>query len=208
MTNNADKHIPNQEDDSSSKGMNGSSLDLSAIAKQAVERHDAQRLDKDDSTQKTGTQALSPAGDTTNDLRHVMHLAKQLKAQRAREEEQVKDRVSTFTEGMRFKLTSKETPASIIKDVQGELVVGRADNVTDYQPDIDLTPHGAYRLGLSRRHAIILRQGNAIFVKDLKSRNGTFVNGTAVIPSGNPTLLHNGDDIRFGNLTMHLTFED
>ena len=76
---------------------------------------------------------------------------------------------------MRLKLESSESADPIITAVNEELIVGRADNVTDYVPEIDLTPHGAYRLGLSRRHAVILRENDRLLVKDLNSRNGTFV---------------------------------
>ena len=209
MTDKPNKNIPNNDNEIAPEGMNGSSLDLSRIAKEAVERKKLELLDDGDD-ETTSFSALSPKGDTTHDMRHAIREARLLEAERLRAEERAKssqERVSTFTEGMRLKLTSDETPSSIIQLVQGELVVGRADNVTDYQPDIDLTPHGAYRLGLSRRHAIILREGDTILVKDLNSRNGTFINGNLVV-NGSQELIHDGDDIRFGNLTMRVTFEN
>ena len=94
----------------------------------------------------------------------------------------------------------------IIVEVSGDMIVGRADNVTDYVPDIDLSPHGAYRMGLSRRHAIIHRDNDGLIVKDLGSRNGTFVNGIQVTSGGTQTI-KDGDDLRFGNLTLRITFQ-
>ena len=35
---------------------------------------------------------------------------------------------------------------------------------------------------VSRKHLMILRKGNKYFIKDLKSKNGTFVNGEAISP--------------------------
>lgn len=198
MTNNKDKHMPNQETDT--KG--NSSLDISQIAQQAVDQFQLEHLD----TSNVSADAL---GEITNDIQQEAYEAQQINSENERLErietlENKQD--STFTDAMCLKLTSDETPSAIIKAVQGELVVGRGDNVTDYQPDIDLTPHGAYRLGLSRRHAIIVREGDSILVKDLNSRNGTFVNNV-LVPSGGTKLIHDGDDIRFGNLIMHATFE-
>ncbi len=146
-------------------------------------------------------------GNTTNDLQQEAYKAMQLEAELKREADSktAAAKRADFLVGMQLKLTSKEGNDPIIKIVDDELVVGRADNVTDYVPDIDLTPHGAYRLGLSRRHAIILREGDRVLVKDLNSRNGTFVNG-AIIPGGSTQIIRDGDDVRFGNLVMRATF--
>ncbi|MEO1287477.1 MAG: FHA domain-containing protein [Chloroflexota bacterium] len=148
-------------------------------------------------------------GETTNDLLQEAIKARALEAQRKREATQkaryaVQER-SRFTQDMRLKLESGESSDSIIKAVTSELVVGRADNVTDYIPEIDLTPHGAYRLGLSRRHAVILWENERVMVRDLNSRNGTFVNG-AIVPGGGTMVLRDGDEVRFGNLAMKVSF--
>ncbi|MEM9951728.1 MAG: FHA domain-containing protein [Chloroflexota bacterium] len=148
-------------------------------------------------------------GNTTNDLMQEAIKARALEAQRKREATQkaryaVQER-SRFTQDMRLKLESGESSDSIIKAVTSELVVGRADNVTDYIPEIDLTPHGAYRLGLSRRHAVILWENERVMVRDLNSRNGTFVNG-AIVPGGGTMVLRDGDEVRFGNLAMKISF--
>lgn len=150
-------------------------------------------------------------GNTTNDLQQEALKAMQIQVERQRLEEEESrltgESRAVFTENMRLRLESSESGDPIIKNVNGELIVGRADNVTDYVPDIDLTPHGAYRLGLSRRHAIILREDDRVLVKDLNSRNGTFVNGT-IVPGGGTSIIHDGDEVRFGNLAMQASFED
>lgn len=113
--------------------------------------------------------------------------------------------ITYFDDDMVLQLVSGENEEAIIKAVDNELIVGRSDNITDYVPDIDLTPHGAYRLGLSRRHAIIYLEDNKINIKDLSSRNGTFINGV-LVPGGKTRILRDGDELRFANLTMTVSF--
>jgi len=91
-------------------------------------------------------------------------------------------------------------------DIIRELVIGRDDKASGFQPDLDLTDYGAYRLGLSRRHAVFIRQKQQLLVKDLSSRNGTFVNG-ARIAANEPCLLGDGDEVKFGSMTMRIRFQ-
>jgi HD-GYP domain-containing protein (c-di-GMP phosphodiesterase class II) len=56
--------------------------------------------------------------------------------------------------------------------------------------------------GVSRKHAEIFRIGEMYFIRDLGSRNGTFVNEEDI----SEELLRSGDEIRIGNTI--LTFED
>ena len=74
-----------------------------------------------------------------------------------------------------------------------ELVLGRRDG-----SDLQLSdPH------VSRAHAVIRRQSGAVWLEDLGSTGGTFVNGEAV--TGSQALRHN-DTVRFG--TVDTRFED
>ena len=52
---------------------------------------------------------------------------------------------------------------------------------------------------LSRQHAMIARDGGNFLLSDLHSRNGTYLNGTAVT---RPAHLRDGDEIRFGTTTL------
>jgi hypothetical protein len=148
-------------------------------------------------------------GNTTNDLQKEAIKAMAMKAEKdrlEREEQAVAAERGNFTNEMVLRLDVIESNQPIMLEVNGDLVVGRADNVTDYIPEIDLTPHGAYRLGLSRRHALIRRQEESLIVKDLSSRNGTFVNGEQV-KSGGTLPLRDGDELRFGNLALRVNFQ-
>lgn len=218
MTESTDNQNPDSNPPSSATGDAGekrhshkTSSDLSDAMDEA--RRILKQSQGDIDTKKAETmQAEAVAeevGDTTNDLQQEAFKAMKLEAERKRDAGQkVRSQVSarsTFTDGMRLQLESGESGDPIVKTVDEELIVGRGDNVTDYIPDIDLTPHGAYRLGLSRRHAVVLRDGERLLVKDLNSRNGTFVNG-AIVAGGNTRVIRDGDEVRFGNLAMRVTF--
>jgi len=51
---------------------------------------------------------------------------------------------------------------------------------------------------VSKRHAVLKREGNAWFIEDLKSRNGVFVNGMRVHVSE----LKHGDKLQIGPYVM------
>ena len=59
---------------------------------------------------------------------------------------------------------------------------------------------------VSRKHAkIVMREGRC-FITDLRSRNGTFLNGQKLVAQ-QPRVLRDGDDIRLGHLVLRITFE-
>lgn len=74
-----------------------------------------------------------------------------------------------------------------------ELLLGRRDNSDLVLAD----PH------VSRAHAVIRRQHGAVWIEDLGSTAGTFVNGEAV--TGSQAVKH-GDAVRFGSVETR--FED
>jgi hypothetical protein len=112
-----------------------------------------------------------------------------------------------FTETMVLRFDVSESTAPLIVDtIVAEMVLGRGDSATAYTPEIDLTRYGAYRLGLSRRHAIIRCQGNMLYLMDLGGRNGTALNGHRLDANQN-CLLSSGDEITLGNLRMRVTYQ-
>jgi serine/threonine protein kinase len=76
------------------------------------------------------------------------------------------------------------------------MLLGRASEAEDYQPDFDMTfyDEGDY---VSRRHARITRGKRGYFVTDLGSSNGTTVNRVPLVPH-RAHLLRNGDRIQVG----------
>ena len=77
----------------------------------------------------------------------------------------------------------------IFKLSKGEAVIGRA-------------PNAAIRVvddGVSRNHARIRHDSSGLFLDDLESRNGTYVNGARLSGS---TVLREGDKIQVGRTTV------
>lgn len=88
----------------------------------------------------------------------------------------------------------------------GEAVVGRADPVKGYTPDVVLSSLDAQR-SLSRRHAKIVRRGDEFFiVEEPGVRNGTFVNGKA-LKAGQPHKIAEGDEVSFGMIKTTFRLE-
>ena len=82
-------------------------------------------------------------------------------------------------------------------------VLGRADDATDYQPDVDLSGVEARERGVSRRHAALVQFKSKLHVVDLGSVNGTFVNGKRLLPDV-PFPISPGDELRLGTLDLIL----
>ena len=82
-----------------------------------------------------------------------------------------------------------------------EVIIGRLDAGRAIFPDVDLTSEDGMDRGVSRRHArISLREGQ-VFVEDLNSLNGTFLNATRLVPEL-PYPLKDGDQVQFGKLLV------
>jgi diguanylate cyclase (GGDEF)-like protein len=78
---------------------------------------------------------------------------------------------------------------------EGETFLGRSQGAT-----IRLTDDG-----ISRTHARIFQQGGEVVIEDLKSSNGTIVNGAPITMQ----LLKDGDKIRLGSTTiLKFTYND
>jgi len=82
-----------------------------------------------------------------------------------------------------------------------EVVLGRLDASRAAFPDVDLTAEQGMERGVSRRHARIVRRGNEVFVEDLNSLNGTYLNA-ARLPPDLPHSLRDGDQVQLGKLLI------
>jgi pSer/pThr/pTyr-binding forkhead associated (FHA) protein len=76
-------------------------------------------------------------------------------------------------------------------DIGTRLLIGR-------EADCDLRPAGEF---VSRHHCALLLDGFTLRVRDLGSKNGTFVNGHRIAAAAVP-LLHNADLISVGETTF------
>ena len=86
---------------------------------------------------------------------------------------------------------------------QNEITLGRLSEGQDILPDIDLTPFQAYANGVSRLHAVLKQEGKRVFVMDLGSSNGTYLNGKRLTPNVDQTLNH-GDMLALGKLKIQI----
>ena len=97
------------------------------------------------------------------------------------------DRTGAFFE---FPLPPKTKP----------VLVGRGTEQADPPINIDLTAFNATDFGVSRIHARFERAGTRLFVRDLNSTNGTWINGKRLTPMNVHEIYH-GDKIEFGRLS-------
>lgn len=85
-------------------------------------------------------------------------------------------------------------------------ILGRSDVASSYVPDVDFSQFDAKKRGISRRHAVFLNYNNVVHVMDLGSMNGTFINGTRLIPY-EPHVLRIGDRLGIADLNMMIETE-
>jgi serine/threonine-protein kinase len=82
-------------------------------------------------------------------------------------------------------------------------VIGRVlDPNTDASVDIDLNPLRQSSDRVSRRHAEIVKRGDAFFVRDLGSLNGTFIVGRGRLGRDQLYQLKDGDQMMLGNAIL------
>ncbi|MFP4321987.1 MAG: FHA domain-containing protein [Anaerolineales bacterium] len=93
-----------------------------------------------------------------------------------------------------------EDPVAIKLD--NELVLGRegADN------GFNLSSFDAANHGVSRRHAMFIREDNQVFIRDLQSTNHTYLNGSRLVEDRDYAI-RDGDEITLGRLTFKLFFK-
>lgn len=83
--------------------------------------------------------------------------------------------------------------------------VGRTDELSGLLPELNLSDDDGAEKGVSRMHAIIQASSQGLVLIDLSSTNGTLLNNSPLSPQL-PYPLKNGDEIRFGDLLVHILF--
>lgn len=91
-------------------------------------------------------------------------------------------------------------------DVSDMMVVGRRNSMKDMEVVVDLSSFDAYKMGVSRFHAMILTLDKRVTIKDLNSLNGTRLNDLDLQPS-REYLLEHDDKVTFGKLSFLVQFE-
>jgi len=82
-----------------------------------------------------------------------------------------------------------------------EIVVGKEKFLIGRADDCNLRPHSD---AISRHHCVIINSAKGVGVRDLKSRNGTVVNGKKIISDKR---LRNGDTLEVGPLSFDVILE-
>jgi hypothetical protein len=105
-------------------------------------------------------------------------------------------------------------PTTIVFNIEGEdllvpvmetVIVGRMHGWDGQHPIVDLSPFGAYEKGVSRRHLQIRRKGTLIYVADIGSSNGTWLNGRRLLANGE-RLLRNDDELKLSLLKLRVRY--
>lgn len=102
-------------------------------------------------------------------------------------------------------LQIESSDAPITVKVRQEIFLGRVTEQEEGTTFINLTPYSAEDLGVSRQHARLLRRGQAMYLEDLQSTNGTKLNGDK-IPANKEHRLHDGDEVMLGKLKLFIYF--
>jgi len=100
-------------------------------------------------------------------------------------------------------LTIMDTNTAIQLSGRTEYSLGRVAKGQPILPDFDLTDYDAFSKGVSRLHAAIKVGSKRIVIMDLRSANGTRVNGQKIVPNVEYPLKH-GDVIALGKLKMQI----
>lgn len=82
-----------------------------------------------------------------------------------------------------------------------QLIIGRGDPNKNWQPDVDLKKYDGQALSVSQLHAAIKQYQNSVYIIDLFSFNGTFINEMMLFPYI-PQLVRHGDTIRIGQMKI------
>ena len=90
----------------------------------------------------------------------------------------------------------KEFPIEV-----GNNLIGRWDPDAGAFPEIDLE-EADEEAKVSRKHAVIERQGSRVTIEDLGSTNGTYVNRGARLEPGQVVELKAGDEIVIGKIFL------
>lgn len=93
----------------------------------------------------------------------------------------------------------------LIVHLSSSMTIGRCNPATGEAPNIDLDKYNALDMGVSRHHATILVEDDAVKIKDSGSTNATYLNGQKLI-AHQTRILRDGDELRLGKLVIQITF--
>jgi hypothetical protein len=140
---------------------------------------------------------------TTTDLRNEAEEA--VRVYHSRTQAEKTDAEGVFTAGMSLYIEVEGSTTPIVVIPKEKTLLGRKDPTSGETPDVDLSLYAAYQMGVSRIHAFIHHDQSRLFLHDLGSRNGTYLNGQRLTPQ-QPGLLHDGDEVRLGKIVLRISY--
>jgi hypothetical protein len=109
------------------------------------------------------------------------------------------------TSPLGLKLTILDSGRDVEVPLTKEVTIGRLDSASACFPEVDLTSDDGLDKGVSRYHAKITKRGNEVFIEDLGSINGTFLNRKRLAPYLSQAL-KSGDELQLGKLKLRVSF--
>jgi serine/threonine protein kinase len=88
---------------------------------------------------------------------------------------------------------------------RNEYWLGRSEPTRPVKPEVDLAEHQGMELGVSRQHGLLKFEDGRLYYTDMKSSNGSRVNGARLRPEI-PMLLKDGDEVIMGRLAFRIYF--
>lgn len=85
------------------------------------------------------------------------------------------------------------------------ITIGRTDPRLGFTPEVDLLPYDARRHGVSREHLSLFQKDGRVFVMDMDSENGTYLNAVLLVP-GTAYPVFSGDMLRLGLLFAQIAY--
>jgi hypothetical protein len=111
-----------------------------------------------------------------------------------------------FRDNLQLVIHIQDVETPLIIDPRQRMILGRGGSKTNRNPEIDLADFDALKKGVSRVHAMINLQDDALTITDMGSINGTYLNGER-LPANSNRILHDGDEIRLGKLMVRTYFQ-
>ncbi len=105
---------------------------------------------------------------------------------------------------IRLNLTSPEKSLEI--SLEKTVYLGRLDPTANIYPEIDFTESNGLEHGVSRQHARLFFKEGQVFVEDLGSVNGTFLNGHRLL-AYLPEPVGDGDVLVLGRLKIDVSLK-
>ncbi|MFZ4816220.1 MAG: FHA domain-containing protein [Phototrophicaceae bacterium] len=116
---------------------------------------------------------------------------------------------SAYEVGMSVQLWIQDAIHPVIlmpEQLRGALIMGRRDPMMQKSPDVDLDQFGGYRMGVSRRHATLEVVNGILYLTDLDSANGTYLNNRRLLVARRGEVVVAGDQIRLGQISIKTVF--